>query len=208
MSNQDFPYLDQDNNYYTLKLRYIRKHAAPGKYICIITNLLNQEEFTADDLQYIYYLRWGQEGSYRIFKYTIGVLNFHARKYHNVQQELYAKIVLFNACQLIAGCVDMHDSSNNSRVLTEQEYFDMNNSPDKKSDPAAEDYCSVKAEAIRHKPNSSAAVTNIKEYLSGKGTEERIIQRIKRYLVPIRPGRSYCRNIKSQSATTLLYRAA
>ena len=82
----------------------------------------------------------------------------------------------------------MHDSSNNSRVLTEQEYFDMNNSPDKKSDPAAEDYCSVKAEAIRHKPNISAAVTNIKEYLSGKGTEERIIQRIKlpQYKVTIR----------------------
>lgn len=209
MSNQDFPYLDKDHHYYALELRYVRKKVAPGKYICIITNLLDQKEFTADDLQYAYYLRWGQEGSYRIFKYTIGVLQFHARKYINVQQELYAKMVLFNACQLIAGCVDMHEGSSNSRVLTKQEYLQANHTQEEQEESSnLHSAYQNSSKAIRYKPNISAAVTNIKEYLNGKGTGDRVIQRIKRYLVPIRPGRSYCRNIKPQSATTLLYRAA
>lgn len=214
MTNQDFPYLNKENHYYELTLRYVRRKVAPGKYICIITNLLDQEEITAEDLQYAYMLRWGHEGAYRIFKYTIGVLQFHARKYRNIQQELYAKMVEFNICQLIAGCVPMNDSSNDLRVLTPEEYKRTCKQIEEQADPTendieiADDTEQANGKKHRYKPNLSAAITNIKSFLMGHGNSETLVLRIKRYLVPIRPGRSFSRNVKPQSATTLLYRAS
>ena len=214
MSNQNFPYLDKENHYYALKLRFVRKKVAPNKYICLITNLLDQEEITIEDLQYAYFLRWGHEGAYRIYKYTIGVLNFHSKKYANVQQEIYAKMVEFNVCQMIAGCVPMDDDKDNRRVLSKEEYLEtcklINEvgcePPDGKDESEEHDF--EIGDTIRCKPNLAAAITNIKQFLSGHGSEERLILRIKRYLIPIRPGRSFARNVKPQSATTLLYRAA
>ena len=218
MSNQNFPFLDKENHYYEIKLRFVRKKVAPDKYICIITNLLDQSEFTAEDLQYAYALRWSHEGSYRIYKYTIGVLHFHARQFQKIKQELYAKMVEFNICQLIAGCVPMDDESNNLRVLTQEEYLKTcrmleDNAKDSlpETDPdveVIEDPEHPNQKKYRYKPNLSAAITNIKEFLRGKGNSEILILRIKRYLVPIRPGRSFSRNVKPQSATTLLYRAS
>ena len=214
MSNQDFPYLDKENHYYALKLRFVRRKVAPGKYICIITNLLDQEEITAGDLQYIYALRWSHEGSYRVYKYTIGFLHFHARQFRKIKQELYAKMAEFNICQLIAGCVPMDDGSGNLRVLTQEEYEETCRQIEEPAGPMADDIEAVDGpgqtagKKYRYKPNLSAAITNIKGFLMGHGNSETLILRIKRYLVPIRPGRSFSRNVKPQSATTLLYRAS
>ena len=33
---ENFPYLDKENHYYALKLRFVRKKVAPNKYICLI----------------------------------------------------------------------------------------------------------------------------------------------------------------------------
>lgn len=214
MSNQDFPYLDRENHYYALKLRFVRREVAPGKYICIITNLLDQEKITAEDLQYIYALRWSHEGSCRVYKYTIGVLHFHARQFKKVRQELYAKMAEFNICQLIAGCVPMDDDSGNLRVLTQEEYEETCRQAEEPADHVGADMETTDCpehtagKKYRYKPNLSAAITNIKSFLTGHGNSEILILRIKRYLVPIRPGRSFSRNVKRQSATTLLYRAS
>ena len=213
MTNQDFLYLDKENHFYAVKLRFVRRKVAPSKYISIITNLLDQKEITAEDIQYCYFLRWNHEGSYRVYKYTIGVLQFHSRKYVNIQQELYAKMIEFNVCQMIAGCVPMNDGSNDLRVLTQEEY--MNTYKDlcgektiEENEETAYDQNKDDDKKYRYKPNISTAITNIKEYLLGHGSEETLILRIKRYLIPIRPGRSFTRNVKPQSATTLLYRAS
>lgn len=56
--------------------------------------------------------------------------------------------------------------------------------------------------------NFSSAVTNIRQYLAGHIDEEKLILRIKKFLIPIRPGRSFVRNIRSQSAKLFTYRSA
>ena len=56
--------------------------------------------------------------------------------------------------------------------------------------------------------NFTLAVTNIRLYLRGVFKEAELIRRIKKYLVPIRPDRSYPRNVKPQSLRSFNHRSA
>ena len=56
--------------------------------------------------------------------------------------------------------------------------------------------------------NFTLVVTNIRLYLRGFFKEAELIKRIKKYLVPIRPDRSYPRNVKPQSLRSFNHRSA
>ncbi len=60
----------------------------------------------------------------------------------------------------------------------------------------------------KYKASFKAAVTNVRMYMRGSIDEEELVLRIKKFLVPIRPGRSYRRNVRPQSAKTPQYYAA
>ena len=66
----------------------------------LITNL-NRSEFSTNDLKEIYHLRWGIETSFRELKYSIGLTSFHARKAEYIKQEVFARLLLYNYCELI-----------------------------------------------------------------------------------------------------------
>lgn len=59
-----------------------------------------------------------------------------------------------------------------------------------------------------YKSNFKTAVTNIRLFIEGKIEEEELRKRIKKFLIPIRPGRKYGRTMKGQSAKTPSYYAA
>ena len=59
-----------------------------------------------------------------------------------------------------------------------------------------------------YKPNFSSAVTNIRLYLRKKINMKELILRIKKFLVPRRPERSFELNIKAQSCKPLNYRTS
>ncbi|MFA9465922.1 MAG: transposase [Velocimicrobium sp.] len=48
----------------------------------------------------LYKMRWGEETSFRKLKYTIGLVNFHSRKKDFIIQEIYARMILYNFCEL------------------------------------------------------------------------------------------------------------
>ena len=48
-----------------------------------------------------FYLRWGIETSFRELKYAIGLTSFHARKPDFIKQGIYARLLLYNYCELI-----------------------------------------------------------------------------------------------------------
>lgn len=50
-------------------------------------------------------MRWGIENSFRDIKYAAGLLFFHRRKKELVIQEIYAKLILYNFCELITGAI-------------------------------------------------------------------------------------------------------
>jgi hypothetical protein len=174
MNNTPFDYIDFQNEYYEMNLRIVRFKITEDTYECLLTNL-TEEEMSFNEFKEIYHLRWSEETAFRDLKYTIGMLYFHSSNQELIRQEIYASLILYNYCQLIAN----------------------NNPPD----------CKDKWK-WKYKPSFKAAVTNTRRYMSGDIDERELVLRIKKFLIPIRPGRSYSRNVRPQSAKTPSYYTA
>lgn len=50
-------------------------------------------------------MRWGIETSFRELKYSTGMLAFHSKKVEFVKQEIFARLLLYNFCELITSRV-------------------------------------------------------------------------------------------------------
>lgn len=85
---------------FELTFRAVRFQLSDGTYECVVTNL-PKDEFPPDKLRDLYYRRWGIETSFRKLKYTIGLMNFHSRKPNYIKQEIWAKLIAYNATELM-----------------------------------------------------------------------------------------------------------
>jgi hypothetical protein len=94
-----FDFSNKDTPAYSLSFRVVRIRYDDDKFQCIITNL--PDEFTSDDIKYLYKLRWGIETSFRQLKYAVGLSNFHAKKKDSIIQEIFARLTLHNFCESI-----------------------------------------------------------------------------------------------------------
>ena len=100
--NQNFDYLPVgDKGVYPMNFRIVRFPISDGNYEMIVTNI-KQNEFSIDKIKEIYHMRWGVETSFRELKYAIGLTNFHAKKVEYIKQEIYARLILYNYCEIIA----------------------------------------------------------------------------------------------------------
>lgn len=96
-----FDFLDlHEHIYYPITLRAVRFHLTENSYETLITNL-PREEFTIKELKMLYAKRWGIETSFRELKYAIGLTNFHAKKVEYIHQEIFARLILYNFCEII-----------------------------------------------------------------------------------------------------------
>jgi len=107
----DFDFLDEHNRYLKIGFRIVRFRVADGVYTCVATNL-SEEEFPLEEIKALYKLRWIEETSFRELKYTIGLINFHSRKKEFIIQEVYARMILYNFCELV---------TNHAVVVTKKE---------------------------------------------------------------------------------------
>lgn len=101
--SKNFQYLklgDHPSLYY-IEFRVVRIQISDDTYECLITNL-PEWEFPPEKLKEIYHLRWDLETAFRQLKYSVGMMNFHAKKVEYVKQEIFAKLVLHNFSEIIA----------------------------------------------------------------------------------------------------------
>ena len=68
----DFDFLDENCMYYDIEFRIVRIRLDNGTYICIATNL-SEEEFPLEEINKLYRMRWSVETSFRELKYAIAV---------------------------------------------------------------------------------------------------------------------------------------
>lgn len=99
-SNMRFDFMSKENPWYEFHCRVVRFKITDDTYECIITNL-DRDEFTIDDIKNLYCKRWGIENSFRELKYAIGLNALHSKKRKLIQQEIYARMILYNFCQRI-----------------------------------------------------------------------------------------------------------
>ena len=97
----NFDYLEfKSHNFYPISFRVVRFKISDNAYETIITNL-DANEFSIDKIKELYHMRWGIETSFRELKYTIGLINFHSKKVEYIVQEVFAKLTMYNFCEII-----------------------------------------------------------------------------------------------------------
>ncbi len=89
---------------YNLSFRVVRFPISDDTYECIVTNL-PRDEFPPEKIKELYHSRWGIESSFRKLKYTIGMSNYHSYKPEYIEQEIWAKLIAYNATELISNHV-------------------------------------------------------------------------------------------------------
>lgn len=96
----DFDFLDEYCAEYDIEFRIVRILLNNGSYICIATNL-SEEDFPLAEIKKLYRMRWTEETSFRELKYTIGLVNWHSSKYDGILQEINVRMILYNFCELV-----------------------------------------------------------------------------------------------------------
>ena len=173
-----FDFYDNDNPFFTLRMRILCIEVAPGVFEYLATNL-DENEFASDIIKDLYHARWGDENSFRDLKYTIDLVHFHCKKRDYVEQEAWAKLIVYNFCEAITRHI----------TVTRQTEAENNRKYD-------------------YKINFATAACICRAYLKRDDGEINPCRLIGKFLIPIRPNRSAPRKIKPQSARSFLYRAA
>ena len=110
-NSSPFDYIDlHDNQYYDLNVRFVRFQISEDTYETVITNL-NEDEFSAAEIKHLYNLRWGIETSFRELKYTIGMKQPVSKKAEYIFQEIFARCLMYNFCELVTSHVAIHYQS-------------------------------------------------------------------------------------------------
>jgi hypothetical protein len=99
LATSTFDFLNQ-NDFYPITLRFVRFPLIADTCECVITNLPS-DAFPPDELKKLYGMRWGIETSFRELKYAIGLTCFHAKKVEYIKQEIFARLLLYNFCEII-----------------------------------------------------------------------------------------------------------
>ena len=83
-----------------MNMRIVRFPTSENSYECIIANL-PQNEFSSEKVKWLYQKHWGIEISFWELKHAIGLTRFHAKKVDYIKQELLARMLLYNFCEVI-----------------------------------------------------------------------------------------------------------
>jgi FOG: Transposase and inactivated derivatives len=173
-NKSSFDYLDLAiNNFYPLDFRVVRFPISDNTYECIITNL-PKETFPMEEIKKIYGMRWGIETSFRELKYVIGLSCFHSKKVDYIIQEIFARLVLYNYCEIITMNVIIHQKDT-------KHMYQM---------------------------NYTMAIHICRYFLRNDSSPPDVEKLIQKYLLPVRPGRSDPRKVRSKSVVSFLYRVA
>ncbi|MEE5883669.1 transposase, partial [Streptococcus pneumoniae] len=96
---------------YELPFRMVRLEVEEGKYETLVTNT----DYSVQELKNLYASRWGIETSFRDLKYSIGLVNFHAKKKGGILQEIFARFTNFNFCRWVTSQVAIDSSHKKQR---------------------------------------------------------------------------------------------
>ena len=104
-TNANFDFLPIGaEEFYPISFRIVRFKISEDSTETLITNL-DMESFSAEELKQLYRMRWGIETSFRQLKYTIGLSLFQSKKVEHITQEIYARLTMYNFCELITSHV-------------------------------------------------------------------------------------------------------
>ena len=105
--NQRFDFFD-GSPYFDFECRVVRFKISDDTYESIVTNL-DESEFNIQEIKELYHLRWEIETSYRELKYHLDLNTLHSKKRMFIEQEIYAKLVLYNFCSRVSNNIKIKE---------------------------------------------------------------------------------------------------
>lgn len=172
-----FDFFDAENPFYDVSYRVVRfKLDGTEDYECIITNL-PREEFSPAEIKELYHLRWQEEISFRHLKYSADLSAVHARKRSSILQEIWARAILYNFSFVII------------RELAKRR--------------------AKKKRKYEYVINKTRAIHLIRDLLmkrKGGSSPPDLEGLISNEILPLRPGRSDPRKVRTQSVISFNYR--
>ena len=126
----------------------------------------------------LYHMRWGIETSFRELKYAIGLVNFHARKEEYILQEIYARLTIYNFCERITTAVVIMQSRASNKHAYQVNYT-----------------MAIHICVDFFRCNSPNAPPDVEKT-------------IRRYVLPVRPGRQDKRKMTAKGYVFFMYRVA
>ena len=178
MSNQRFDFLDKQNHFHETDYRIVRIKidGSEEEYESLVTNL-SREQFPASEIKKLYKLRWDIEVSYRHLKYSVDLNALHSKRRDFIKQEIWARIIMFNISMIIIDHIQDHVFEKKKRKL-------------------------------EYRINISTAIFLIKTYMIKRkdGDPPDLEELIAREILPVREGRHYSRNVRSQGFVSFGYR--
>lgn len=162
--------------YYPLDFRVVSVEISPGVWEYLVTNL-DRDSFPPAKLKKMYHQRWGIETAFRDLKHTVGLEHFHSKRAEFISQEVFARLILYNLCELVEShAAIFHRTGSHVYQL-----------------------------------NFSAAVHIVRHalfFLNSDDPPPDVVALIRKYLLPVRPGRSGPRKVRFRSSVSFLYRVA
>lgn len=86
----------------TIKVRVTKFDLSSGKKEILVTSLIDQNEFTYDDLFALYKTRWNVEEQYKLYKCIANIENFSGESKLAIEQDFYATVFTCNAASLLS----------------------------------------------------------------------------------------------------------
>ena len=174
----NFDYLSKEKPYYDLTIRVVCFTLSSGIKECLITNL-SKNEFSFEEMKKLYFVRWGIELSYRDLKYPIDMVHFHSLKEELINQEVAAKLTMYNFCSAICNNIEVPSALKQTSNLK----YDR-------------------------KVNFAQGIGDCHKFFCHLLCVEELCKRLIRFLTPIKPDRQAPRNIRSQRARAFNYRSS
>lgn len=97
------PFEDRINNY-EIHLRIVRVLLSDDTTEYLLTNL-PRSKFSTSAIKQLYRARWGIETSFRKLKYNLALVFFHSIKREFIDQEVFARLIMYNLISLLIGSV-------------------------------------------------------------------------------------------------------
>lgn len=179
-------HLSHFTNDVAMQIRILTFMLPSGEREILLTSLVDGEIWPANNIFELYGMRWGIEENYKLYKVAAEVENFSGLSVIAVEQDFYATMFTCNIASIIA-------------AEAQKEVTDLYAAKDAK---------------YTYKINKSIAVGTIKneilQVLLGDQNLEEYCENLKalmkRSLIPIKPGRSFKRHMRSRNGKGFRWR--
>jgi len=157
-------------------LRVVRFILPSGVEEILVTNLIDTEEFSTEELQKLYFKRWGIETKYNELKNKLQLQNFSGNSQLAVEQDFYATILICNLLALSKAEANKIIAETNQEKVLKFEYK-----------------VNVNILISKLKNKLILAILEPNEEKRNQKIME-IVDKSSRYLVPVKLGKSFKRD--------------